>query len=198
MLSEEQQQALIYVETLISRNTKMLEDNEKLLSSKNLTCNPVLVQKKIDDITPVLDNLYFIRSTLLGEKEPLPSETSVSKNEKDSLKQEDPPIISKNKKKKVVEKDGFDNELLKKLYPEFPDNLLTELRFDKHDIIVDRIKHQIDTSKGTEITINDMIIGLYTELNLIVKRDVIYGICSKLHLKKLIQRGGTPGSYKKV
>ncbi len=99
MLSEEQQQALAYIETLITRNTKMLDDNEKLLSSNNTTCNPVLVQKKIDDINPVLNNLYFIKSVLLNEKCVSENTSSDSLDSKEPLQQE-APIIDKKKKKK--------------------------------------------------------------------------------------------------
>ncbi len=43
-----------------------------------------------------------------------------------------------------------------------------------------------------------MLINIYKELNLVVKREVVYGICCKLHGLGLIGRSSTPGSYKKL
>lgn len=207
MQSLEKQNAIEYVEGMISKHSKMLLDNENLLSSPKMVngsnlINAELVQKKIDDNTAILDNLYFIKNNL---QDTLVIKTSIQNNQgvttaavNDTFFEEK--STTKDTKKSVKKLSGkkanTDKELLKKLYPEFPDNLLDELRYTEYDIVHNHVIQFIKTS-NKEVDINEIIIDLYKTLNKIIKRDVIYGICSKIFRNGTVKKGSLPGYYKK-
>lgn len=192
--------ALEYIASLIEKHNKLLAENEKILCSKHLVCSDTAsesIQKKIDDINVILGHLEYIK-TVLEDKEDKGVKDTLESKVKDADTKVDT-ILSKPKKEKSNKgkHTPVSLETLRIIYPKYPDDLLTQLLHTEHDVIEKQIINFIGSS-NVSVNVNDILGNIYETLKIITKRDRVLSICSELYINKIVDKGKSPGFYKKI
>lgn len=208
MLEPKAEGALKYIRTLIDKNSKMLHDNEKILSSRNTgNINLESVEKKIDSINEVLANLEHIVTVLEG-KDAVDAEDKFMKiieNTSENISVENKVVKDETQKVVVRPKKESSNkgkpapatmEVLRKIYPNYPDELIVQMTHIENDVIKNQIIIFVNSS-DREVNINNILGNIYETLNIITTRDMILSICSKLFKEGSVSRGRIAGNYKK-